>query len=260
MKALLLAALLLPHYVEGQTQFGVLRPDLTPRPAFVALAAMGRLLADAKPLGRLEGVPETVRGFLFEAKPDGTNQDVLVTWTTQGQSNLDLSVAPIALYDHLGRNRPISVGIRLSTAPVFALLPRGSASRLKLQSPPKAVERLPGEPCPVVLQALWPANRIALPQSAYRLSSEQTESISLFVYNFSDSPVVGTLSVSVPAGWRIGTLDKVKAGPQSRAELKLELDGQKATELQRNTTIRVTGDFGAAGKPVLSFHVTLDRN
>ena len=46
---------MLPHYVEGQTQFGVLRPDLTPRPAFVALAAAGRLLADAKPLGQVEG-------------------------------------------------------------------------------------------------------------------------------------------------------------------------------------------------------------
>ena len=45
---------LFPHYVEGQTQFGIVRPDLTPRPAYVALAAVGHLLADAKPLGRLQ--------------------------------------------------------------------------------------------------------------------------------------------------------------------------------------------------------------
>jgi hypothetical protein len=43
---------LLPHYSEGKTQFGVLHADLTPRPAFVALAAAGRLLAVARPLGR----------------------------------------------------------------------------------------------------------------------------------------------------------------------------------------------------------------
>ncbi len=181
-----------------------------------------------------------------------------VTWTTQGQTNLDLSVAPTALYDHLGRSRPIGVSVELSTAPVFALLPGGSASRLKLQGPPKALERLPGEPCPVVLQALWPANMITLQKSAYRLSPEQVESIPLFVYNFSDSPVVGTLSVAVPTDWRAGALNKVEVGPHSRVELKLELDGQKATESQRNVTICVAGDFGTAGKPVLSLRVALD--
>ena len=46
---------ILPHFVEGQTQFGVMRPDLTPRPAFVALAAAGRLLADAQAARPTEG-------------------------------------------------------------------------------------------------------------------------------------------------------------------------------------------------------------
>src|SRR2546430_11105371 len=45
---------MLPHYIEGQTQFGILHEDLTPRPAFVALAAVGRLLCDARPLGTWE--------------------------------------------------------------------------------------------------------------------------------------------------------------------------------------------------------------
>ncbi len=249
---------LLPHYVEGQTQFGVLRPDLTPRPAYVALAAVGRLLADAKPLGRLEGVPDTVRGWVFDAKPDGKSQEVLVAWTIQGQTNLDLPVAATALYDHLGRTRPVGAGVRLSTAPVFAVLPAGSANRLKLQAPPRPPERLPGEPYPIVLQALWPADKLVLPKSAYRLSSEQIESIPLFVYNFSDSSVSGTLGVAAPAGWRIGALDKVEIGPHSRVELRLELDGRKAVESQRNETIRVVGDFGATGKPVLSVRVSLD--
>ena len=66
---------LLPHYVEGQTQFGIVRPDLTPRPEYVALAAVGRLLADARPMGRLKDVPKNVRAFLFRAKPDGHAAD-----------------------------------------------------------------------------------------------------------------------------------------------------------------------------------------
>ncbi len=42
-----------PHYAEKQTQFGVIRADVTPRPNYLALAAAAdRLLADAKPVGR----------------------------------------------------------------------------------------------------------------------------------------------------------------------------------------------------------------
>jgi hypothetical protein len=72
---------LLPHYVEGQTQFGILRPDLTPRPAFVALAAAGRFLADAEVVGKW--APDNATGitaFWFHSKPDGKARDVLVAW------------------------------------------------------------------------------------------------------------------------------------------------------------------------------------
>ncbi|HTL30628.1 MAG TPA: glycosyl hydrolase, partial [Tepidisphaeraceae bacterium] len=53
---------MLPHYVEGKLQYGLLRPDLTPRPGYVSLAAAGRLLAGAKPLGRLKVANEDVTG------------------------------------------------------------------------------------------------------------------------------------------------------------------------------------------------------
>ena len=42
---------ILVNYVERQVQFGLLHKDLTPRPGYLALAAVGRLLADARPLG-----------------------------------------------------------------------------------------------------------------------------------------------------------------------------------------------------------------
>ena len=66
---------MLPHYVEGQTQFGLLRPDLTPRPAYAALAAVGRLLADARSRGRLLSETNSLRGFLFRAAPDGAEPE-----------------------------------------------------------------------------------------------------------------------------------------------------------------------------------------
>ena len=114
---------LLPHYVEGQTQFGILRRDLTPRPAYVALAAVGRLLADARPLGRLRQNHDSLHAYLFSAKPDGTNHEVLVAWSKSAGAVLALPIMPQAVFDHLGRTRPTSSSLTLSTAPLFVLLP-----------------------------------------------------------------------------------------------------------------------------------------
>ena len=62
-------------------QFGIVHADLTPRPAFVALAAVGRLLAQAEPLGKLNDPDKTVQAYLFRAAPDGDPCEVLVAWT-----------------------------------------------------------------------------------------------------------------------------------------------------------------------------------
>jgi len=250
---------MLPHYVEGQTQFGLLRPDLTPRPGYVALAAVGRLLADAQPLGRLRGVPETVRAFLFRARPDGRESRVLVAWTIEGEARLPVSGPVASVFDHLGRVKPLTDALTLSPAPIFVLLPEGSARQLELQAPPGTPARAPGEASPVVIQALWPEDKIVLSRSAYRLSSQNPESVPLYVYNFSDTPVTGRLEVAVPPGWRASSFEAVQIAPQSRAELRLELDCRNG-EPRSLETVRVTGDFGRAGRPVLSLRITPEPN
>ena len=97
---------LFPHYTEGKIQFGIVHRDLTPRPAYVALAAVGRLLADARPLGRWKVPSQQARAFLFHARPDGKDAEVLVAWTSEPKGELQLPVAPAALFDHLGRSVP----------------------------------------------------------------------------------------------------------------------------------------------------------
>lgn len=250
---------LLPHYVERQTQFGLLRPDLTPRPAYVALAAVGRLLADAQPLGRLQSVPDVARAFLFHAKPNGQRREVLVAWTTTGATNLALPATPSALFDHLGRPRNAADHVTLTEAPLFAVLPEGTAKRLPLQPPPSAPERLPGQPSPVVLQALWPEAKVVLKNSAYRLSSERSEAVLLFVYNFGEAPVTGRLRIDVPKGWKTSQLDLLTLAPMDRAELRLELDCRSGPPALVQT-VRITGDFGPAGKPVLSLRFMPEPN
>ncbi|MFO0928587.1 MAG: hypothetical protein U0736_16455 [Gemmataceae bacterium] len=249
-------AFLLPHYVEGQIQFGLLRRDLTPRPAFAALAAVGRHLADARPLGRFDVNPK-VRAFLFAARPDVTAREVLVAWTTDGTAwlPLPLPIRPVAVFDHLGRPRPVGDALALTTAPQFVILPAGTAGRLTLQPPPAAPSRLAGKPSPVVLQAIWPKERVALEQSAYRLVTPKGDEVPVFVYNFADTPVTGRREAPANDGWGVRlSRPAVTVEPMGRTEIRLILDAPSAAGAAP-ATVRVRGAFGPAGEPVLSLRV-----
>jgi hypothetical protein len=252
---------ILPHFVEGQTQFGLLRPDLTPRPGYMALAAAGRLLADAKPLGRLKAGSDSIQGFLFRAKPDGRPADVLVTWS-KSEAAFELSQPPKACFDHLGRQRAgTGKVLSLGRAPVYAVLAAGT--QLQSAPAPAAPKKLPGKASPLVLQALLPEDRIVLEKSAYKIPAGPTASLPIFLYNFSPKPAHGKLNASVslqpngsatPEPWGAEMPHEVDVAPGERKELALLLAGVSTNGLDC-ATIRVTGEFGSAGKPVLSFRL-----
>ena len=244
---------LLPHYVEGQTQFGLLRPDLTPRPAYVALAAAGRLLADAQPLGRVSTSNQGVRAYLFRAKPDGHATEVLVAWSTDAGTSLTLPTEPVRVLDHLGRELAGANQLSLSSAPVFALLPTGSSQKLSLTPPPMPPPLREGKPCRVVLQALWPEGKLDLKHSAYVLSNE-SETIPVYAYNFGSTPVRGTLKVTPPDGWKASMPAEFDLAPQERKQLSLEVRSSESARPALGS-LRVAGDCGDAGKPVLSIRV-----
>jgi hypothetical protein len=252
---------MLPHYVEGPTQFGLLRPNLTPRPGYLALAAAGRLLADARPLGQVKATNDSIRAYLFRARPDGRRADVLVAWS-KSEAELELPNPPRACFDHLGRARGVEDRVlKLSRAPLFAVLPTGT--KLQLIPPPKAPEWLAGKPTPLVLQALLPAESIVLGKSAYKIPAGQSASVPIYLYNFSSKPARGRLSTSVslqpaesatPDPWGAELPPGVDVAPGERKELALRLTGLSTNRIEC-ATIRVTGEFGNTGKPVLSFRL-----
>lgn len=246
---------LLPHYVEGQTQFGIVRPDLTPRPAFVALAAVGRLLADARPLGRLRPADENIRAYLFRAKPDGQTRDVLVAWAVEGESTLQFPRMPEAMFDHFGRaSRSVLSAVRLGPTPVLVLFPAGTARQFDLSPSPASPRFEKGKPSPVVLQALWPSDKTDLKQSAYRVAAAQVEEIPVQVYNFSSRPVRGRFQVSASAGWKVTFAQTVELAPQERKSMVLTVDG-RAVSAREPGTVRLAGDFKGLGTPVLSLRL-----
>ena len=207
-----------PHYIEGQIQFGIVHRDLTPRPAYLALAAVGRLLADARPLGRLNVSSQAVRAYLFRAGPTAGMRTFWWHGRPSRHGELPLPVAPAAIFDHIGRSVPPTGGtLRLSPGPVYAVLPPGTESRLTLDPPPARPQRQEAKPSPVVLQCVWPRDRVVLDKSAYRVTAGQDVAAAVFAYNFSESPVAGKLTVAAPNGWTVSIPDRVELAPR-RAE------------------------------------------
>ena len=249
---------LLPHYTEGKIQFGIVHRDLTPRPAYLALAAVGRLLADARPLGRWQVAGQQVRAFLFHARPDGRDAEVLVAWTTEPNGELQLPVAPTALFDHLGRNvPPQGKALRLSPAPIYAVLPLGAGQRLTLTPPPAMPPRQEMKPSPVVLQSVWPRDRVVPDKSAYRAMAGQDVAVSLFAYNFSDSPVAGKLTIAAPNGWEVSTPDRVELAAGERKQLAMSVR-RPVAKAEGPASVRLSGDFGPAGRAVLSMRIQFE--
>ncbi len=236
---------MLPHYSEGTLQFGLLHADLTPRPGYVALAAAGRLLADAKPLGRLALPGEVGQAYFFDARPDGQAADVMVVWAKR-ETAVELAKAPGACFDHLGRPRPVEGKVlRAGPAPLYAVLAKDA--RPALVPPPTPMRLLTGEPGPVVLQALLPEEDVVLDRSAYKLPSGKSKQVPVFLYNFSERTAKGQLTVTGPEGWRTTFPATAEIGPGQRKELTLDLTGNAA-----EGEIRISGDFGVGGKPVLA--------
>lgn len=249
-----------PDYNEGRTQFGVLRADLTPRPSYLALAAVGRLLADARPVGRLKSANTNFWGYLFHAKPDGKERLVLVAWTTKGAETIQLPATPSAVFDTIGREqKPGETTIEVTNAPMIGLFPVSLQNQFEYAPAPAILPRAEGKPSPVVLQAVWPAEKSTWPKveglrSHYWIGSDGPERMPVFVYNFGDKEAKGRLTVTGPKEWQLGLPQEVTVKPMERLELALTYDLSQALRRTRQA-VKIEGDFGPAGKSLLSMRL-----
>jgi hypothetical protein len=243
---------MLPHYTEARLQYGLLRPDLTPRPAFLSLAAVGRLLADARPLGRVRGTNESVHAYLFNAKPDGNPATVLVAWSENPES-YEVPELPRACFDHLGR--PLTNAnktLTLDSAPIYAVF--GEGTRPALEALPQAPKLLGSKPSDLVLQAVLPEADAVLEKSAYQVPPGQPRTIPVFLYNFGAAGARGRLSVTAPEGWKASCPADIDLAPGDRKEIALVLTSPAGKEFALAET-RIRGDFGAAGSAVLALRL-----
>ena len=267
------------HFILGNyqepngVQFGLLRLDLTPRPAYVALAAVGRCLAGAQALGRWRPGPD-IHVYAFHARPDGKDCDVLVAWaekevdwegrgTTTAHWKLPAHLNVQEVVDYLGR--PLAAGFPtpLTSAPVFVFLPAGQAATLPLETPPKSAPPRSGYASPVVLQLSLPRSAVIrvedLPWSegyAYQARPGQVLNFKLHLYNFATNSAAGHLEViSQPPDWNTSLVKAdFKLTGMGRAELAGTVRLPDHVET-RDGWIVLRADCGEHGRPVLAFRV-----
>jgi hypothetical protein len=226
------------NYVERTTQYGVVHDDLTPRPAYVALAAVGRLLADAKPIGRWKYPDETVHGYLFRAKPNGKEKQVMVLWRSS-DGNLDVKLnAPVEqFFDSLGRAKQGNwIGeLTLTGAPVFAILPADAKLPIELTPPPAPPPLNRDKPADVVLQAVMPPDSIDLNRSAYILPPNEVHELTLRAYAFGNAAAASDVTAIAPQGWAVDLPKQIRVEPGGMTELKVKLTRRSPSPDQINT-------------------------
>ena len=244
----------LQNYVEEKSQYGLLHSDLTPRPGYVSLCAVGRLLADAKPLGELRQTNPAGRGYLFSSRPDGKRRDVLVVWSTNETWTLRLPDNPIAIFDHLGRTLPASSEIKVSSAPLFIVLPQTMGRRLPLVPPPAMPPEVFGRPCPVVFQSLAAEKQTSLNNSAYIVPRKLSNIVHFYAYNFSNRFIDGELKISTSNGWRAVGPKRVAVPPMGREEIPISIDGS-AADPNFSGRLMLKGEFGWGRTQILSIRL-----
>ena len=254
---------ILGNYLERGVQFGLLRHEHTPRPAYVALAALGRWLAGAHCLGRVPTAPEAnVRIYAFSARPDGQEQDVLIAWADEGAEwPASAKVRPLSVVDYLGRKIGESTPSTLGPEAVFIVLAPRAARDLRLEPVPPASPVRPGVPSPVVLQLVMPHTATRLGSQAHAVRAGAETTLAVHAYNFSSERVSGTVKLEHgPAGWNVApaTLD-VTVKPMERKRLELTVTPPRGgRELLSGVRLSLRGAFGTAGGPVVAFRLIAD--
>ena len=263
------------YYENNGVQFGLLRKDMTPRPAYVALAAVGRLLAGAKCLGRWV-IPESEDAYViaFRARPDGLKRDILVAWAekkvdwpqrdkTKVFFSLPKSWQVEGVFDYLGR-RLDEMPTELSGEALFIVLPAGQTNNVKLKTVARSKKRQDNV-CPIVLQvqishsASMKIEPIPWSQGyEYQIEPNKPYNLHMFAYNFSNEPVKGTIRV----------LGKPSDGVMDKETWNISIDSMQREPIEASLTIpadqdgtlKLSGDFGPAGKPVLAFRLNGRKN
>ncbi len=228
---------ILGHYVERNLQYGLVHADMTPRPAYVAFAAVGRLLNGAKPIGRVDFGDEKLKAYVFATQVDGAAHETMVAWSETKPTVVRVQPTEKA-YDYLGREMTNTKNFKLTREPVLMVLASGGSQELQVKPPPPKAKWLAGKACPVVLQLV---GKTDFKQSAFQLDDQRQ--LQLVAYNFGSRSAHGILKLE----GAILDANEIEIAPGSRVERRITANGSD------QVTARL--DLGELGHAIVSARV-----
>ncbi|HEX3000126.1 MAG TPA: hypothetical protein VHR86_07810, partial [Armatimonadota bacterium] len=215
---------------EGNTQWGLLRPDIMPNPGFVSLSAAANIIGRSKYLGAYPA-GEGVTAHVF-ATPRG---NVLVAWADkETEIRVPTEKRTVTVADIFGKERQVSASgslpVRVGPDAVY-VIDAGKKLTSKLVKPaPVKMKANTSTPSRVILVGRCKL-QTAFERSAYSFSRDENGKIAPFtysveVYNFhkSGKPATGKVSLTLPAGWKGENLTRtVTVAPMGREVLSFTL-------------------------------------
>ncbi|MFP4058354.1 MAG: beta-galactosidase [Candidatus Brocadiia bacterium] len=192
----------LPYYLERGVQFGSLRRDLSPRPAFVAIATAVDLLGEGRYLGAFAGLEGAV-ALAFDAG----SRAVAVVWSDSPRRvALATGAEQVEVADVVGRReRRAAPGGRLELdagpSPQY-VAGLGRAALAGLEGKPRARGELPTtQPCPVVVRGRAGVDTVDK-GSDCTLIGNQPFPYAVEVCNLDEErPARGEVRLELPPGW-----------------------------------------------------------
>lgn len=218
----------MPDYMEGKNQFGILRPDLLPYPGFLALSAAANILGESDYIGeyKLDGKDATTQVF---KTPTGI---VVVAWSDKpARIKLPTDKSTVKVANCFGAKSTVAakdgqVWINVGPEAVYVLDAGQPVASAAVNSFPPREQRLPSnKPSNVVLvgRCNLPVDRKG--KACYTLVTDASGAkpfdYTVEVYNFDEkAPASGTIEVLAPTGWQVDQPKRpVKLESMGREEL-----------------------------------------
>ena len=199
---------ILPHYVEGTAQFGLLRPDLTPYPEFVALSAAANILGRGTYLGKLQ-MPGTGDSRMFRT-PTG---NVVAAWSDAAAS-IPVRGTEIRVLDLFGADRTAefqrgSDGVKFDGVPVYVVGVDLKPLKPLVDQPAAVTAALERGNASRVIMTARCGLPIAKRHNWYLTPASGPIEYQVHVWNLDESKKAdATITLRLPQGW---TADRTRA-------------------------------------------------
>lgn len=247
-------------YIEGGADFGVFDANGEPRPAYAVQAVMTKMLEGTTFLGNVHSLPTGVCGYAMQ----NDSKVIQILWgTTQTAYTID---SKAQVYDVMG-NLLSQDTVTLSGNPMYFVYDKSDAPNNVYERPsvfnePKKTEFTDADK--IVLFAEYPVvNTETDKTNGYSLSYADDNTVSVTVYNFSDTDMSGTLTAVAENGSAFDIVcptEPLTVSANKTATVDLVLKSNANTVFGATYDFVISGTFGGAEISPYAAWVSFDRD